>query len=139
MTDTITLPGVGDSLAIGVDPCPGKIYLGGEQRVSSDSAPNTSYLAVIDKATDSIVNTINMANYPQGIAVDPIRGTVYMTAGPTAPYYVYAIDEQTDAVTATIPSTSFVFGVGIDPVRRTVCVSAKSPCRERPAFSTAVV
>lgn len=122
VTSTITLPGAGDSLAIGVDPYREKVYVGVEQGVSANSAPNTSYYAVIDEKTDTVMKTINVANYPQGIAIDPVRGTVYMTAGPTAPYVVYAIDERTDAVTATISMPNQSSYLTIDPIHGRVYV-----------------
>ncbi len=126
-TDTvianITPPGGGNSLGVAVDPVRGKYYVSLEQGFQADSVPNLAYVAVYDEATNKLIKKIELAQFPQDLAVDPIRGTLYVLAGPAGPYTVYAIDEETDKVTATISMPEAVeTGIAIDRDRGLVYV-----------------
>jgi len=126
VTSTINLSATSLTLAIGIDPFRGKVYVG--------TYPNT--ISIIDENTDTVINTITntpaapstnqYAYAPQGIGVDPIRGLVWVSAGPgpvTSPHNLYAIDEQTDTITgALIPLNSQSFSPTVDPIRGLVYV-----------------
>ena len=80
------------------------------------------YLAVISVATNTVTASIPIgtfpANYPEGLAVSPSGGTVYVTnyEGNT----VSVVNTSTDTVTAVIPVGSYPQGVAVSPDGNTV-------------------
>jgi YVTN family beta-propeller protein len=69
----------------------------------------------------TVTATIPVGSYPDGVAVDPAAGTVYV---PNSLYdTVSAIDEATNTVTAAIAVGAEPYGVAVDPVAGTVYVT----------------
>jgi YVTN family beta-propeller protein len=78
-------------------------------------------VSVIDVATRAVTATIAVGTSPDGVAVDPAAGTVYVAnAGKGT---VSVIDVATRAVTATIAVGTSPDGVAVDPAAGTVYVA----------------
>jgi DNA-binding beta-propeller fold protein YncE len=109
---TVPMPGSGQigSLGVAVDPKLQKVF------VAVEATQN--YIAVVDEITNTIIDTINLDQFPQQVAVDPVRHNVYVAAAPAGPYEIYVINGRTDEITATIPTPESVeVGLAIDPIR----------------------
>jgi YVTN family beta-propeller protein len=120
VTATVPLPGsdnsLDNSLGVAVDPTLGKVYVAIEA--------TQPYVAVIDEKTNQIIDKIEVDQYPEQVAVDPFRHTVYVAAAPAGPYEVYVIDGLTDKVIDTVPTPEAVeVGLAIDPYRGLVYMS----------------
>jgi YVTN family beta-propeller protein len=124
-TNTViaTIPVGAAPHGLGLDPFRGTVY------VANDASRTVS---VIDEATNVVTDTIAVPNNLNtlGVAVDPVRGLVYVTAdsvGFTASYLL-VIDENTNQIvkTITLPVTSFATPLwnAVDPVRGIAYVAA---------------
>jgi YVTN family beta-propeller protein len=74
----------------------------------------------------TVTATIAVGSGPQGVAVDPAAGTVYVTSfsdGTCTKGCVSVIDAATNAVTATVPVGSGVSEVAVDPSTHTAYVA----------------
>jgi YVTN family beta-propeller protein len=69
----------------------------------------------------TVTATIPVGSGPNGVAMDPAAGTVYVANATSGT--VSVIDGATDAVTATIPVGSGPSGVAVDPAAGTVYVA----------------
>jgi YVTN family beta-propeller protein len=69
----------------------------------------------------TVTATIPVGAYPEGVAADPVAGTVYVTN--TGDNTVSVIDAATSTVTATIPVGTNPEGVAADPAAGTVYVT----------------
>jgi YVTN family beta-propeller protein len=78
-------------------------------------------VSVIDAATSTVTATIGVGTYPDGVAVDPATGTVYVANGGDGT--VSVIDAATSTVTATIGVGSGPDGVAVDPATHTAYVA----------------
>ncbi len=78
-------------------------------------------VSVIDAATLAVTATIPVGSGPDGVAVEPAAGIVYV--GNQNAGTVSVINAATLAVTATIPVGSNPYGVAVDPAAGTVYVT----------------
>ena len=81
-------------------------------------------VSVINQATNAITATIQVGAWPEGVAVNPLTNTIYVTnyAGPS----LSIINGATNVVTATIPNTSVgdtPSGVAVNPLTNKVYVT----------------
>jgi YVTN family beta-propeller protein len=125
-TDTITasIPMPGETIHCAVDPVKGLVYVANSGYVFEGTSTNGS-VVVINEETNTVIANITdtSINSPNGVAIDPVTGTVYVANYGLANGVKYgygsvvAIDERTNAVTATIPLGGAVNDVVVDPVR----------------------
>lgn len=139
VTDTISMPTTPINFAyphaIAVDSLRGKVYVGGAF---------TGDLAVIDEKTNTVTDTISLPYIDcVGLAVDPIRGTVYASealySNSQWSYAVMAIDERTNTLTATIPMASEAWWPTVDLVRGLVYVPNNGYIGNKVSAATTVV
>jgi large repetitive protein len=107
-----------DANWVAVDPDTGMVYF----------ADVTDEVTVIDSSTNAVVTTIAMPGATQGVAVDAVTDTVYVTVAAsttTSAPVVAVIDGATNTVTATIalPVGSTPDGVAVDSSTGTVYVA----------------
>ncbi len=74
---------------------------------------NDGTVSVIDTATDTVTATVNVGNWPHGIAVNPDGTKVYV--GNSRSDTVSVIDTATNAVIDTVPVESGPAGVAVNP------------------------
>jgi YVTN family beta-propeller protein len=82
-------------------------------------------VSVIAGRSNSIVATVGVGDDPCGIAVDPLRDTVFVSNGPYNSISV--INGRTNRVTATISGLSNCLAFTIDPLQGTVYVAGAGP------------
>jgi len=86
-------------------------------------------LSVIDGSTNGVLETIALAAYPHGVAVDPVTDTIYVSVATTTlttgPAAVDVIDGTTDTVADTIalPTGSWPLGIAVDSTTHSVYVA----------------
>ena len=68
---------------------------------------------MINPTTNTVTATIPVGSDPQGVAVSPETGDVYVTNFGDGT--VSVINPATNTVTATIPDSTNVFGVAVSP------------------------
>lgn len=97
-----------------------------------DSATDTIYvgtgttLTVINGATRSVITTVSLAGFVEGLAVDATTDKVYVadTAVPgTSTFGIYVIDGATNTVANTIPTGVAASGIAVDSATDTVYVA----------------
>lgn len=72
-------------------------------------------------AAPTLVASVNLGQYPQGIATDPATNTVYVTAATADALDV--IDGTTNTISATVPTGVNPAGVAVDPATDTIYVA----------------
>ena len=79
---------------------------------------------MISEASDTVTNTITVGRAPEGLAVDPDTGTVYVanSSAGTSTGTVSVISEASGTVTDTISVGAEPEGVAVDPDTGTVYV-----------------
>ncbi|MDD4248563.1 MAG: PKD domain-containing protein, partial [Methanosarcina sp.] len=81
----------------------------------------SSSVSVIDIATNTVVATVPIESYPEGVAVSPTRKNVYITSPGSDT--VSVIDTITNNVTATINVGWYPWGVAVTPDGKKVYVA----------------
>jgi YVTN family beta-propeller protein len=74
---------------------------------------NDSTVSVIDTASNTVTATVQVGNFPNGVAVTPDGAHVYVAN--VFDNTVSVIDTATNAVTATVAVGMFPFGVAVTP------------------------
>jgi YVTN family beta-propeller protein len=74
-------------------------------------------------AAPVVTATIPVGQFPGGVAVNPVTGTVYATGNVLSSGIVSVISGRTDTVTATIPVGPDPGGVAVNPLTGTVYVT----------------
>jgi YVTN family beta-propeller protein len=100
---------------LGINPVTNMIYVGNEGNGSGTT------LAVINGATDKIVQNITVGTGPSGVAVNPITGRIYTANGTSNT--VSVVDGSTNTVIATIPVGMRPLDVAVNTVTDRVYVS----------------
>ncbi len=100
--------------AVALDPVQGLVFVTGDTGGS---------MSVISEATNAVIATITgLGSDGHGIAVDPIRGRVYVQNGST----ITVINETTYAIITTFSVPIWSGGIAVDPVSGTIYVASDS-------------
>jgi large repetitive protein len=98
------VPGVGETISLAVDPVSNTVYF---------AEPAANQVAVLNGATNSVINAISTDGSPEAVAVDPGTDTVYASvwSGSAANSVIDVIDGKTGTVTGSIgvASTALAF------------------------------
>jgi YVTN family beta-propeller protein len=78
----------------------------------SNADPHSTNVSVISDSTDSVVVSIPLGYYPQGVAYDSGMGEIFVTS--YASNEVKVISDATNTVVATIPVGTYPWGVAYD-------------------------
>ncbi len=82
---------------------------------------NIDTVSVIDTATNTVTATVNVGNYPYGVAVSPDGKRVYVTN--ELSNNVSVIDTATNTVTDTVNVGNYPYGVAVSPDGKRVYVT----------------
>jgi DNA-binding beta-propeller fold protein YncE len=103
-----------------VDPLHEKVFYGTETGDGSPNSTAPSFVVVIDGRTNTITSTFAVPAAVRGLAVDPIRETIYASisafdgGGVEGPNSIVALDERTGKIKATIPLVDMAQGLAVD-------------------------
>jgi YVTN family beta-propeller protein len=121
-TVTATITGVsGSGHDIAVDPVAGKVYV----------VTVSGMLWVIDQESNSVINHLALPVAGGGVAVDPVRGTIFVALNGSGHTGVEVVDPNTLTVTATIPlPTNNADWMAFEPIGRKLYVTGSNPYQE---------
>jgi YVTN family beta-propeller protein len=91
---------------------------------------NTGFnnVSVIDTATNTVVATVPVGDFPTGAAVTPDGKHVYVVNFFSPPNNVSVIDTATNTVVATVPVGNFPEGVAVAPDGKHAYVTNNESC-----------
>jgi YVTN family beta-propeller protein len=97
--------------SIAYDPAKGEIFVAEDGAIPSDAnASNTAsgLISIISDSNNSVVATVPVGPFPDGIAYDPAKGEIFVanSGSTTVPGSVSIISDATDKVTTTIATGS---------------------------------
>ncbi len=70
---------------------------------------------IISDASDKIIKTVSVGNYPYSVAYDATKGEIFVGSGQSGPGVVSVISDTTDSVIATIPVGADPYSMAYDP------------------------
>ncbi len=113
---------------VGVDTVTGNIYVA--DRNVSNAADHDSTVSEISQQTDSVIDSIDVPNQAEAVAVDSATGTVYVApiVQSTSPLVlagsVLVIKEKTNKIVDTIPNVgNLPYSMTVDPISGKLFVS----------------